>query len=47
LQRLPLPIRDGKLDLEGIASAARRVGEMEEQVGDIGAAIERVQHEKR
>jgi hypothetical protein len=39
--RFSLPTRDGKLDLDAVASAARRVGAMGEQVGEIANALER------
>ena len=46
VRRIPLPIRDGKLDLAAIASAARKAGEFGQQLGDIGNAIERAQKHK-
>jgi hypothetical protein len=34
-------MRDGKLDLDAVASAARRVGSIGEQVGEVANAIQR------
>jgi hypothetical protein len=41
-RRISLPMRNGKLDLDAVASAARRVGAIGEQVGDVANAIQRV-----
>jgi len=45
--QFPLPLRDGKLDVGAIAAAARKAGEVGQQLGDIGAAIERTQKHKK
>ena len=42
-----LPIRDGKLDLGALASAAHKAGELGQQMNDIGTAIDRAQGRKR
>jgi hypothetical protein len=38
-----VPIRDGQLDLDAIASAARSVGAVGQQVADIAAGLKRAQ----
>ena len=38
---MSLPIKDGKLDLDAVASAARRAGSIGQQLGDVASAIER------
>jgi hypothetical protein len=38
--------RDGQLDLGAIAAAARKAGDVGQQLGDIGKAIERTQGKK-
>jgi hypothetical protein len=43
LSDISLPIRDGKLDLDAIASAAERVGSFGQQLGDVANALKRVQ----
>lgn len=40
-------VRDGKLDLDVVAGAARRAGAMGQQLGEIGTAIERVERGKK
>ena len=46
LSGIRLPVRDGKLDLDAVAQAARSVGTMSQQVGDIAAAAQRAQQGK-
>ena len=43
LRDIPLPIRDGKLDLDAVASAAQSVGSFGQQLGDVANALKRVQ----
>jgi hypothetical protein len=40
---LPLPLRDGKLDLEAVESAAKRLSSLTSQIGDIAGAMQRRQ----
>ena len=39
--RLPLPLRDGKLDMEAVESAAKRVSVLTSQIGEIAGAMRR------
>ena len=43
---ISLPIRDGRLDLDGIASAAKRVGAFGEQLGNVSEALKGASSEK-
>jgi hypothetical protein len=47
LRGIPLPIRDGKLDLDAVASAAHSVGSVGQQVGDIASALQAQQGKRK
>jgi hypothetical protein len=43
LSGIPLPVRDGRLDLDAIAAAAHRAGSLGQQLHEIGNALEHAQ----
>jgi len=41
LDGLSLPMRDGKLDFDAIASGAQRISEIGQQIGELASAADR------
>jgi hypothetical protein len=46
LSKVSLPMRDGNLDLHGLAAAAHKAGDIGRQLDEIGGAIDRVHGKK-